>query len=366
MENSEIKAKKYARTKFRLGIVNFGISLGLLIFLLFSGVSEYLRDFVIELSANPWLFTALYITILGLATEIITLPVDFYSGYIIEHRYDLSTENISGWIKDELKGLLINGILGIALLELIYFLLRNYIHWWFIASLAIIGFVIILANLAPVILLPIFFKFKPLEDNDLKDRLSSLARKVGIKIIGVFEMDLSRKTKAANAALAGWGNTRRIILADTLLSNFQPDEIEVVLAHELAHHKFHHFWKGIFIQSIVTVTGLYLTNLILLNTVPLLGYKRIDDIAAFPLLALSIMAITLIAMPVANYISRKMEFNSDRFAVSITEKTDSFVSVMEKLARQNLIEFEPHPLKEFLLMSHPSIKKRIENIRGLT
>jgi STE24 endopeptidase len=228
-----------------------------------------------------------------------------------------------------------------------------------------IAFAVVMANVAPVVLMPIFYKFVPLREEELKRRLVALCEKVKTRVRGVYEMDMSRKTRAANAALVGLGNTRRIVLGDTLLDRYEPDEIEAVLAHELGHHKNWDMWKGLLFQSAISVLGFYLAYLILNTYSASFGLRGPADVAGLPLLMLTFAGVSLLFLPSSNAFSRRIERRADEFALRLTGNARAFVSMMNKLGEQNLSEFEPSPLVEFILFSHPSVSKRIRRAREI-
>ena len=355
-------AKRYASIKRRLMLVELTIAgLYTLSWLLF-GWSKILKDFLLNFTANDWLLVLGFALVFGGIYYIITLPLSYYSGFVLPHRFDQSTQSLKGWITDQVKGLVVSGILGGLLLEIIYFVLRTYPDlWWLWSAGVLLVFSVILANLAPVILLPIFFKLEPLgeERSDLVERLVNLAERAGTKVRGVLKIDMSRRTKAANAALTGLGNTRRILLGDTLLDNFSDDEIETVLAHELAHHVHNDLPLGIIIESLTTLIGLWLASLILEWGVDFFGFEGVWDIAAFPLFALVMGLYGLVTMPLGNAWSRWRERLADRYALQQTGKSQAFVSAMTRLANQNLAEVDPEPWVVFLLHSHPPLRERI-------
>jgi STE24 endopeptidase len=361
-EQESEKAKEYNREKRILFVAELIIGFLFLVILLFTGLSLLLARRLESVANNPWLVVLLYISIIGAAYELIGLPLEFYGGYILEHRYGQSTQTLWVWVWDQMKGLLVSFVLGVPLMEILYWLLRAYPQtWWLIAAILFIVFAVIMANLAPVLLLPIFYKVIPLRDEELKRRIVALCEKVGTKVKGVYEMDMSRKTRAANAALVGIANTRRIILGDTLLEKYEPDEVESVLAHELGHHKHADIWKGLFFQSGIIFIGFYLAYVILRAFSKTLGFEGPADIAAFPLLVLTSAVVSLVFLPVVNGFSRRLERSADEFALQSTRNPRAFISMMSKLGRQNLAEFEPNRLIELLLFSHPPIKKRIEH-----
>jgi STE24 endopeptidase len=362
------KAKEYARLRRRLMLVDLGIGAVYLLLWIFSGLSIDLRNALAGLTANPWLLVAGFSAVFGFIYYLINLPLGYYTGFILPHRYDLSTQTLWGWVSDQVKGLLIGGLLGLIVIEVIYLVLRSAPDlWWLWAGGILLVFNVILANLAPVLLFPIFYKFVPLSEEhaDLAERLIGLARRAGTRVSGVYKFDMSRRTKAANAALAGLGNTRRIILGDTLLSEFTPDEIETVLAHELGHHVHRDIPLGLLVESLITLGGLYLASLAMDWGVAYFGYSGIADVAALPLFGLVLGLYGLITMPLGNAYSRWREHLVDEYALQATGKGAAYASALTRLANQNLAEADPEPWVEFLLYSHPALGKRIRMAKGL-
>jgi STE24 endopeptidase len=231
--------------------------------------------------------------------------------------------------------------------------------WWLWTALVILFLTVILSNLSPVLIFPLFYKFTPLDDEELVARLTRLAERAGARVRGVYRFDMSSKTVEANAAVVGLGNTRRIILGDTLLANFSPDEIETVLAHELGHHVQGDLGKGILVQSGLTLGGLWMASLILRWGVTAFGFGDIADVAAMPLLALAMGVFGLITMPLGNTYSRWRESMADCYALETTRKPQAFATAMTRLADQNLSEADPERWVEVLLYSHPAIRRRV-------
>jgi len=353
--------KRYESLKHFVGVSGFVINVLILIFLLISGWSARIRSFAEMPAGSGWLSVLIYMIIIGAIFKVFDLPLSFYSGYILEHRFGLSRQSLGSWIKDQLKGLAIGVPLTVAAVEVIYLLLRaDSDSWWIYASLAFIAFVIVMANLAPVLLLPLFFKFKPVDSPDLESRVNRLARQTGKHVCGVFEWSLGEKTRKANAAVVGWGNTRRIIVSDTLLKNFSGEEIEVIMAHELCHHVKNHIWYGIALQSLLTVGAFYAAHLVMPPLSQSFGLNGIADVANFPLLALVMTILSLLVLPVVNYFSRRLETAADLYALDVTGDALAFVSSMEKLAELNLANKTPNKIIEFIFHSHPSVESRIK------
>lgn len=363
-EKENEKARAYNRAKRILFVVELCAGLAYLLALLFSGTSIAITRWLEAVAGNVWLVILLYVLAVGLAYELVAVPLDFYGGFVLEHKHGQSTQSFRGWAWDAVKGKFLGFAIGAPLLEAVYWLLRSYPQsWWLIATAMFIAFAVVMANLAPVVLMPIFYKFVPLQDEELRKRLIKLCEKANTRVRGVYEMDMSRKTRAANAALVGLGNTRRIVLGDTLLDRYEPDEIEVILAHELGHHTNWDMWKGLLFQSTISALGFYLAYLTLNACSGALGLYGPADIAGFPLLLLTITTVSLLFLPAANAFSRRLERRADAFALKLAASPQAFVSMMGKLGRQNLSEFDPNPFIEFMLFSHPSISKRIRMAR---
>jgi Zn-dependent protease with chaperone function len=357
------QAKEYARLSRRLFLVDLGLGGLYVVAWLVFGWSAGLRDFLLGWTANPWLLVIGYALVFGGIYYLINLPLSYYEGFVLPHHYGISTQTLRGWVSDQVKGAVLAGVLGGLLLEIIYLVLRLAPDtWWLWAAGILLLFSVLLANLAPVLLMPIFYKFAPLGDEyaELAQRLMRLAEQAGARVRGVYKFDMSRRTTAANAALTGLGNTRRIILGDTLLNEFTSDEIETVLAHELGHHVHKDIPLGILLDSLFTLAGLYLANLILQLGVRLFGFQGPADIAALPIFALAIGAFGLLTMPLTNGFSRWRERRADEYALQATGRPQAFASAMTRLANQNLADADPEPWVEFLLYSHPALGKRIQ------
>ena len=305
---------------------------------------------------------AAFAGVFGGISLLLNLPLSYYSGFVLPHRFEISNQTRKGWIIDQVKGLLIGLLLGGLVLEIIYLVLRVFPEtWWLWAAGFLLVFDVLMTNLAPVVLFPLFNKFTPLgeEHTDLEQRLLALSKRAGASVRGVYEFDISRRSKAANAALTGLGNTRRILLGDTLLDEFSADEIETVLAHELGHHVHKDIPFGIAIGALTTLLGLYLVALGLRWGVSSLGFSGPSDPAAMPLFMLALSAYGLITMPLGNLYSRWRERRADQYALQATGMAAAYASALTRLANQNLAQVDPEPWVEFLLHSHPALSKRI-------
>jgi STE24 endopeptidase len=309
---------------------------------------------------RPSCTVAAYIVLLGLVHEAGAWPVAFYGGFVLEHRYGLSTERPAQWARERGKALLVGAVLGIAGGVALYAAIAAWPAWWWLAAGAGLTLVVLLlAHLGPVLLLPLFYGVTPLDRPDLRDRLQALARRAGVPVTGVFRWALGDRTRKANAALAGLGGTRRILLSDTLLDHYTDDEIEVILAHELAHQVHHDIWRGIAYEGLLAFLGFGLASWLLGRLAGAAGLHGPSDVAGLPLLLLTAGTISLVLMPVANALSRRQERRADGFALAATRNPRAFVSAMRRLAAQNLAEREPGKLVEWLFYSHPPVATRI-------
>jgi STE24 endopeptidase len=356
------QAKAYDRISRRLMVVDLALGAIYILAWLFLGWSEALKAALLNLTSNEWLLVAGYGLVFGGIYYLIDLPLSYYEGFVLPHRFGLSNQDLRGWISDQIKSGLIIAGMGVLILEIIYAFLRVFPNtWWLWAAGILLLFSVLLANLAPVLLFPIFYKFVPLseEDSGLVERLMRLAERANTHVQGVFKFDMSRRTKAANAALTGLGRTRRIILGDTLLNEFTPDEIETVLAHELGHLVNKDIPVGIFVQSAITLVGLYLASLGLLWGAQVFGFSGPSDIAALPVFLLVMGLYGLVTMPLTNAYSRWRERRADQYALRMTGNPEAFASAMTRLANQNLSDADPEPWVEALLYSHPALGKRI-------
>ncbi len=361
------KAKIYARLQRRFELLDLALGgLYVLAWLVF-GWSALFRGALEGVTGSPWLVVAAYGAVFAGVYLLLDLPLSFYTGYTLPRRFDISNQTLAGWLSDLLKSLLVSAPLGLLFLELIYALLRAAPQtWWLWAALALVLFTILLANLAPVLIMPLFNKYVPLgeEHADLAERLLRLAERAHTHVQGVYTMDMSRRTQAANAALTGLGNTRRIILGDTLIENFTSDEIETVLAHELGHQVHKDIPLGMAVNSLTTLLGLYLASLVLDWGAALFGLRGPADVAALPVFLLAMGVYGLITMPLGNAWSRWRERLADEYALQSTRNGGAFASALTRLANQNLSDADPEPWVEIVFYSHPALSKRIAMAQG--
>jgi STE24 endopeptidase len=363
----QIQAQRYARLRRRLIPISIGLGLAWALGWLVSGISVALRQAFTDVGMGRALVITLFAGVFGVGYAIVDLPFSYYGGFVLPHRFGLSNQRRRDWVSDQLKSGLIGGVLGLVLIQVMYVCLTIWPDtWWLPVGIVYLFFGVVLAAVAPVLIAPLFFKFTPLgeEHQALADRLMALAKNAGTSVRGVYRFDMSRRTKAANAALMGLGRSRRIVLGDTLLDEFTADEIETVLAHELAHQVHRDIPLGMVIQSVITLLGLWLASLALEWGIDAFGLDGVDDIAGLPWLALVVGAFGLVTMPLVNGWSRWRERMADRYAVQATGNPLAYASALVRLTDQNLGELEPPRWVEIFLYSHPPLGERIVTARS--
>lgn len=354
------KAKTYNRIKLLIGIASSLMSFALMVWIVLSGVGRDLALFIRGFGPGTYAAFLLFAFAVGTMQTVLTLPLGFYSGYILEHRFGLSNQTIGRWAWEHIKGLSISLPIGISVLVFLYFCLERYGNlWWLPVGIALTALTVVLARLAPVIIMPLFYKFTPISEGSLRDRIMHLCSEAGLRVEGVFTFDLSKNTKKANAGFTGIGKSKRIILGDTLVREFTEEEIETVFAHELGHYTHHHISIGIVVGIVSTFAGLGVTALLYAMSIQWLGYSAPTELAALPLLAIWLSLFGLVTSPLGNMLSRHHERQADRYAVVTTGNKAAFISALRRLEAMNLADPQPHPVVEFLFYSHPPIAKRI-------
>ena len=361
------QARSYARYGEIMFVIGLGVGVLYVLFWLFSGLTVGVRNLAsgwtagLPAQAAYAVSVAIYLAIFMLGYDLLRLPLSIHR-YITSRRYGLSVQTPGSWVLDWLKGTALSFALSIPLGVGMYALLALWPDgWWLLAAIAFLFITVVMATIAPIIFLPLFYKLKPLDDENLVHRLIQLSERAGTRVRGVFRIDFSAKTTAANAMLMGMGQTRRIALSDTLLAHYTPDEIETILAHELGHHVHRDIPKGLLLETVLTLASLYLANLFLRWGINIAGFNGITDIAAFPLLAIATGVFGFLVMPLTNAYTRHIEYQADEYAMASTGKPDAFINAMRRLANQNLAEIEPNPIVEWLLYDHPAIGKRIRH-----
>lgn len=360
----EDRARAYESIHNRIFFFEILLFLAFLVLFVISGASWRLSAYIQSYCPNIWIKIYVYAVYFALIYLIVTFPLSVYGGFIVERRFGLSTQTFFRWLWDHIKAFLLGLAIFLAAVEAVYFFLRaSPRYWWLWGAFFWIAGGVVLARVAPKLIIPIFFKLEPVGDEGLVERLRVLAGKAGAAVKNVYSFDLSSKSRKANAAVAGLGSSKRIMLSDTLISEYSPDEIEAVLAHELGHYAGGHMMKRMLVSSVLTVCAFYAAGKVMPFLAGAAGMDSIADIASLPIFALVLFVFGLLILPLENAYSRRLETAADAFSLEIAGRPEAFISAMEKLAEQNLVRKEPNRVIEFILHGHPSISARIAMAR---
>ena len=356
-KDKQAKAKTYENEKRKIGIIGSVLSLVFILLFYFSGLSNYLAN--INLS---FIYVFLiYITIFQILSTMVGLPIGYYSSYIHEHKWEFSNYTNKTWFIDQLKSFTIGLILLPILLGLFFWVLWRFPEtWWLVAATVTTLVSIVFVTLFPVVILPIFNKYDPIEDEKLTDQLSEILHKAGLNPSGFFRQDMSRQTKKENAFLAGMGKTRRVVIADNLLEHMSLSEIKSVIAHEVGHYRYSHLPKNIVIGTIQQLIIFYLLNIIMKILYPEFLTSNTNNLSLFPMFSLIMSLLSsLLFGPINNMISRYFERQADITSLELYPNKESFQKAMAGLANRNLSNAYPEWWVKLLYYSHPPIGERL-------
>ncbi len=366
MAETKKDAKRYNSIRNWLALAQPVLLLAAFALIQASGLSGQISRISARLSPFRFVNVAVYAVLFGAVFYALTFYITFYRSFTLEHAFGLSTQSLADWLKDEAKRVLLSLFFFLIFAESLYAIIEYApALWWLYLGVAWIAFSIIMTRVTPVLIMPLFYRFEKISDEDLRRRLLNLAGRCGVKILDVFRMKLSSKTKKANAALAGLGRTRRILLGDTLIDNYSKGEVEVVLAHELAHHKLRHISKMTMLGAVGILSVLYLSGLFLARLRAPGWHGQLGEPSSLPAILFAITLFSALAAPAENAFSRRLEKAADRYAIGLTSRPDAFISCMERLAEQNMSDPNPGRFVELALYNHPPISKRIQAAREL-
>ncbi|HEX8173414.1 MAG TPA: M48 family metallopeptidase [Thermoanaerobaculia bacterium] len=356
--------RRHSRINDTLYFVGAGYSLALLTLLLLSGISRRMRDAAERITRRPFLMAVLYIIFFTLVEALLEFPLTYYAGFKVPHQFDLSDQTFASWMGDQAKelavGLLIGSLIGAGALAII----RRVKRWWLVLWLASIPLIITLIVVQPLVLDPLFNKFEPLQNQQLKQKLLDLASKAGIEGSRVYQVNKSKQTKTMNAYVNGIGPTKRIVMWDTLLAKMTEDEILAVMGHEMGHYVLKHIWKGLILSLLLSIAILWTAQRVhdrgLARYGARWGVRAPGDPASFPWLLLIVSVISFLLSPVTNGVSRYVEHQADVFSLEMTHLNEPMALAFKKFAEDSKVDPRPHPFIEFWRYSHPSGAKRIE------
>jgi STE24 endopeptidase len=356
------RGREYRNTKYMMILLRMCVSLVFLYIIMQIQAVKWITHLIQPVVFDSrWLTAGLAAALLTLALSAVTLPVNFYSGYLHEHSFGLSTRALSSWFSDLGKYVLIQLLLAFIIFAGLYLIMNAFPSWWWVISATLFSlFMVALTALSPLIIDPIFNKFTPLEDEHLKSDVIELARNAGIEVGEVYQMDASQRTRKLNAYFTGIGKTKRVVLYDTLIKKSSPEEVKMVVAHELGHWKRDHLGKGLLLATAGTfIVVLVISRALVGSFASGMGITSFNDPAGIPLIMLIVMLLGFLSMPVQNVISRHFEKQADMDSLIFTGDPDTFIKVEERIGRTNLNDVEPNPVIKWLLFSHPPTMDRI-------
>lgn len=357
------KTKSYALGNYALDFFDFLFTGAVLFLILISGLSRRMRDFARRLTRFRPLQTATYWIQFLVLTTLISFPLTLYRGFFRERAYGLLTQSFGGWMTDQGIGLAIGCVLGSLLLMLLYGVLRRTPRtWWLWGSVVMIIFLIFTVAIAPVFIMPLFNKFTPIQDSDLREKILNMAHAHNIPADEVYEMDASRRTDRISAFVNGMMGTMRIVMFDNTLKRCTSEEIQMIMGHEMGHYVMNHIWKGIAFFGILIILSFLFVRWSFGKVItrwPRMGVEGVSDPAGFPLLFLLLMIVIFITSPATNTWSRTLEDHADDFGLEASQQPDAAATTFLKLGEYR--DLDPHPIVEFFLYDHPSGRYRIRN-----
>jgi len=360
----QTQIKHYWRIRYSLIIFKTFFLIFLIFIFLKSGISERIYLNVLNFSSSRIALIAIYLAIIYFLYSIIFFPLDLYFSFILERRFLLSSQKFFDWFVDKIKSDILFYFFSLIFVEFFYFFLRlSPQNWWMLICGFWIFFALLISKIAPVFLVPLFFKYKKLSDEELRKCIFLLAERMKIKILDVYEIDFSRKTNKANAAFLGIGKTKRIVLSDTLRGKYNLEEIKVILAHEFSHYRLGHLFKLLGMEALFIIFSFYLIFISCGYFLKKFGFTSLEEIASLPLVFLYLIVLEIFFTPLKNFVSRFFERQADRLAIEIIQAKGPFISLMEKLAKQNFTDTSPHPLIKFFFFDHPPIEERIRRAK---
>ncbi|MBF0479293.1 MAG: M48 family metallopeptidase [Candidatus Omnitrophica bacterium] len=354
------RSDQYHRVKNRMFFSGLFLDFAFLMIFFFAGWSLTVRNWTFVISSNFWIANGLYVFLFSSLLYLLHLPLNFFLGYIWEHKFQLSNQNFFQWWTDDLKQSALGLVMVVVLVEVVYFFLRHFPSgWWICAWIFWVFMAVIMAKITPNVIIPIFYKYVPINNASLKDRIFDMFKKCKVFLQDVYMIDMSQKTKKANAFVCGIGRTRRVVLGDTLVNQYTVDEIEAVVAHELGHYVHRDIFKLLIVNGIVIFVGFYLIALFLNYSVGAFHLRGIDDIAFLPMITVAFVVFSLATAIPLNAFSRYLEKQADLFCLTMTQKPADFISLMKKLGEMNLAKENPSLMEKLFFYDHPPLKERI-------
>jgi STE24 endopeptidase len=316
-----------------------------------------------DLAASPLplpLRALLFLLGFHLALAVIGLPLAYYSSFVVSHAFGLGRQSRRGWAVDWLKGTMLGAVLGSLVGGVfLWSVVATGPSWWWTFGLFASALGLLFVFAMPYVLVPLFFKMQPLADTATVERIHALVNRAGAPVRDVCTLDFSRRTSEANAAVIGLGRSRRVVIADTLLTEFTPGEVDAVVAHELGHHVHRDVQRLLLGNAVLMWVGLFVASRLASAAMPVLSLPSLAYVPGYPAVFFVVELFFLLMSPLLNWWSRRLESGADRFALQLTGDPSAFAAAMRRLGCQNLVELSPPRWSEVLLASHPALGRRI-------
>lgn len=363
-KDKQHQARQYEKEKRLLGLAGVLLSLAILLVFNFSGLSYWLANLFPQNSVL-WTFLV-YVAVFQTFLVLFSFPLSFYSSYIHEHKWKFSNHTVRSWLWEQTKSFFVGFIIMAGILGLLFWIMSvSPRAWWLYTGLAMAVVSVMFATLLPIVILPIFNKYTPIQDEELTSSLDRILRQGGLKSSGFFKQDMSRQTKKENAFLAGLGKTRRVVLGDNLMENMSVPEIGSIIAHEVGHYQHRHIWKNIFIGAGQQLVVFFVLDRIMRSLFPQFLASTQANLALLPFLGIIGGTVSILLFgPLSSALSRHFERQADRYALkNITDK-QPFLTALAGLADRNLTNAYPEWWAKLLYYSHPPIGERLKMAEG--
>ncbi|MED6300233.1 MAG: M48 family metallopeptidase [Verrucomicrobiota bacterium] len=362
------KSLEYTRITTKFGAIQSSLDLIIFLFFWIIGGFGWLNQIIIGLGHGPVISGLLFFSILFIAAGLMNLPFEIYDTFKIEAKFGFNKTTRSTFIGDKIKGLFLGALIGLPVLGLIIWLFESFENAWLWGWIFLSGFSLLMAYLAPAVILPLFNKFEPLEEGELKSAINDMAETCEFPLTELSVMDGSKRSSKSNAFFTGFGKNKKIALYDTLIANHSTSELVAVLAHEIGHFKKKHIMQTLFLG--IAQTGvLFFVLGFFIRSEPLSSAFGVDE----PSVYCSLLFFTLLFKPISkilsvlmNILSRKNEFEADAYAANVTRNADSLITALKKLSADNLSNLTPHPFYVFMHYSHPPVSERIVELRKIS
>ncbi|MBK1790672.1 M48 family metallopeptidase [Persicirhabdus sediminis] len=366
------QSQQYTKVGERFGIIKASFSLGVLLVFWFANGFGQLDVWVRSLGYSEITNGLVYIGVLMVANGIIHMPFDIYSTFVIEEKFGFNKTTPATFITDLIKGLVLMALLGLPLLAMVLWIFESVDNAWFWAWLAFTSFQLLMTYLAPTYILPLFNKFEPMEDGELKSAIQEMSKKCDFPLTEIYVMDGSKRSTKSNAFFTGFGKRKKIALFDTLIENQSTDELLGVLAHEVGHFKKKHIIQRLVFGIVQTAVIFFLLGLVTnkdgafaRELFDAFGVSQISTYAGLIFFSLLFSPVSRVLAVIGNMSSRKHEFEADAYAAEIQKTPAHLISALKKLASDNLSNLTPHPLPVFLDYSHPPMLTRLDALKKL-